>query len=80
LNLPCPVEQWLTEALEPADITLLPITPSIASQAARLSSVHKDPFDRLIIATALVYQTKLASVDDKFPYYPELADILLAKT
>lgn len=79
LSLPCPVDQWLTEALEPVDITLMPITPSIASQAVRLSSIHKDPFDRLIIATALVHHAKLASVDDKFPRYPELAGILLAK-
>jgi PIN domain nuclease of toxin-antitoxin system len=80
LSLPCSVEQWLTEALEPADITLLPLSPSIANLAVRLSPIHKDPFDRLIIATALANNAQLASVDDKFPRYPELANILLSKT
>jgi PIN domain nuclease of toxin-antitoxin system len=80
LRLPCSVEQWLTEALEPVGITLSPITPSIASQAVRLSSIHKDPFDRLIIATAIVHQAQLASVDGKFPRYPELSTILLPKS
>jgi PIN domain nuclease of toxin-antitoxin system len=37
----------------------------------------KDPFDRLIIATALVYEAKLASVDGLFTLYPELDDRLL---
>ena len=30
---------------------------------------HKDPFDRLIIATALTYQMTLISADRKFPWW-----------
>jgi len=42
-----------------------------------LSPIHKDPFDRLIMATALEYNAKLASVDGLFFQYSELADFLL---
>ena len=77
LNLPCPLARWLSEALEPSDISLLLLTATIASRAIALSPIHKDPFDRLIIATALTYQAQLASVDSVFPKYPELEGVLL---
>ena len=72
LELPCTVGHWLQEALEPAGITLFPLTAEIAYQAVTLSPVHKDPFDRLIIATALIYKAKLASIDGLFSQYSEL--------
>jgi PIN domain nuclease of toxin-antitoxin system len=48
--------------LEPTGIILFGITAQIAYQAVKLSAVHKDPFDRLIIATAIAYEAKLASI------------------
>lgn len=39
--------------------------------------IHKDPFDRLIIATALEFGAKLASVDGLFIRYPEIAEQLI---
>jgi PIN domain nuclease of toxin-antitoxin system len=48
-----------------------------ADQAVNLSSVHRDPFDRLIMATAIVSDCQLASVDQVFPNYPELTGILM---
>ncbi|MBD2345080.1 type II toxin-antitoxin system VapC family toxin [Anabaena subtropica] len=72
LQLPCAANQWFQEALQPADITLFPLTPEIVCRAVDLSPIHKDSFDRLIIATTLEYQAKLASVDSLFSQYPEL--------
>lgn len=77
LQLPCAAEQWFQDALEPSGIKLLPITAEIAYKAVSLSPVHKDPFDRLIIATALVYQAKLASIDGLFSQYSELDTYLM---
>ncbi len=79
LELPCAASQWFHDALEPAGITIFPLTPNIACRAVELSPVHRDPFDRLIIATALEYGAKLASVDGLFPQYSELADHLMEK-
>jgi PIN domain nuclease of toxin-antitoxin system len=77
LALPCAPAEWFQDALEPSGIMLLPITPEIACQATDLSPVHRDPFDRLIIATALAYDARLASVDRLFPQYPEIQNLLM---
>ncbi len=77
LELPCPVDEWLTAALEPSGITLFPITAPIAYRATKLSPIHRDPFDRLIIATALIAKAKLASIDHLFAQYPELSTTLM---
>lgn len=77
LILPCPVDQWFQEALEPSGISLLSLTPAIASSAVNLSPIHRDPFDRIIIATAIEYQGKLASIDGYFRQYPELTSLLM---
>lgn len=77
-ELPCPAIRWFTEALEPSGIQLLPLSPEIASLAVNLTAVHRDPFDRMIIATALFYDAKLISLDGVFQHYPELQDRVLA--
>jgi len=77
LELPCTANQWFQEALEPAGITLFPLTAEIACRAVDLSPVHKDPFDRLIIATTLEYKAKLASIDGFFSQYSELNTYLM---
>lgn len=43
-----------------------------------LTDIHKDPFDRMIMATALNYEAKLMSVDSHFIKYPELQGFLLS--
>ena len=71
------VQDWFERSLSPAGIELLPVNETVASCAVELSDIHKDPFDRLIIATAIVYGAQLASVDKLFVRYDELKDILL---
>jgi PIN domain nuclease of toxin-antitoxin system len=70
-------QAWFQQALAPVGIELFPLTANIAARAVELSPVHKDPFDRLIIATALEYGAKLASVDGLFSQYSELENYLL---
>lgn len=77
LELPCETHTWLEQALEPAGIEIFPLTPSIASRAVDLTQIHKDPFDRIIIATALEYGAMLSSVDGMFIKYPELNKCLM---
>ncbi len=77
LEIDIPIRDWLRDSLAPAGIELLPLSPEITVRAVNLSPIHKDPFDRLIIATALEYGAKLASVDTLFFKYPELENILI---
>jgi PIN domain nuclease of toxin-antitoxin system len=80
IKLPSAAQEWFCKALAPAGIVVFPLTEAISARAVDLSPVHKDPFDRLIIATALVYEAKLASVDGLFPQYSELADHLMKQS
>jgi PIN domain nuclease of toxin-antitoxin system len=78
LFLPSTAQEWFKQSLEITDIGLFPLTADIAYQAVNLSPLHKDPFDRMIIATALSYGAKLASVDRLFSQYDELKDCLMS--
>jgi len=44
-----------------------------------LSDIHRDPADRIIIVTSLLYDAELASLDSVFPDYKELQGHLLGK-
>lgn len=77
LSLPCPASQWFVEALEPSGVQLLMLNPIIAHRAVDLTAIHRDPFDRMIIATALVYDVMLLSLDGVFHHYQELQGRLL---
>lgn len=78
LEVDIPIQQWLLDALTPSGIELLLLNPEITLRAVNLFSVHKDPFDRIIISPALEYGAKLASIDRLFPKYPELKDYLMS--
>jgi PIN domain nuclease of toxin-antitoxin system len=77
LQLPLPLREWFVEALGQSRVELVSLTPAIASRAVELSDQHRDPFDRIIIATTLELDGQLASADGQFPAYPELAGRLL---
>ena len=64
-------------ALEGSGITLLPITPQIATIAVKLPEHHSDPQDRIIIATSIVHNADLMSADGKFELYTDIKSRLL---
>lgn len=59
-------EDWLSKVEMNSNIQTLPVTAQIAAKAAHLPEHHKDPQDRIIIATALQYNAKLLSFDSVF--------------
>ncbi len=79
LQLSLPVNEWLQEALGKSGVESLPVTCEIANRSVSLAEIHRDPADRIIIATALVHDAKLASIDAVFPNYPELKPLLIGK-
>lgn len=79
LELPLPVDEWLAEALAGSGVDCLPVTCEISRMSVTLHDKHKDPADRIIIATAIIHDALLASVDSVFPEYPELAGRLIAR-
>ena len=56
----------LTEVIETLDAAALPITVEHAQRAGALGLVHKDPFDRLLAAQAIVENIPIVSADPAF--------------
>ncbi|MEI7606102.1 MAG: PIN domain-containing protein [Rhodospirillaceae bacterium] len=77
LELPLPPGDWFARALAGSGVEVLPLTPEVATRAVALTEVHRDPFDRIIIATALDLDARLASLDGQFRNYPELSGRLI---
>ncbi len=77
IELPVPLAAWLQGALEPAGIECLAVTCEIARDSVGLQEHHKDPADRIIIATAIVHDAILASLDGTFAKYTELTGRLM---
>lgn len=70
LVLPKPVDKWFDIALAQEGVILIPITPAIAIDAADLpGGFHKDPADRLIVATARTYDSSLLTADREILKY-----------
>lgn len=79
LELPLSIDEWLPEALGNSGIDCVPVSCEIARLSVSLQDVHKDPADRIIIATVLAHDALLASLDATFPAYTELAGRLVSR-
>jgi len=69
LTLSLPYRQWMTRAMNDLGVTLLPITADYADVQVSLPFYHRDPFDRLLIAQAIVENVPLVSSDALFEQY-----------
>jgi len=69
LDLPTPLDEFLSQQLRDNDIMLLPIEVKHIGTVARLPFHHRDPFDRLIIAQSLSEELTLLSRDAAFDAY-----------
>jgi PIN domain nuclease of toxin-antitoxin system len=76
LSLSLPMGEWMQAALDESGVASLPLTAQMASRAANLTDIHRDPADRFIIATALETRAKLLTLDSVFNNYPELVGVL----
>lgn len=63
LPLSHPVREWLAEFAQLSNFKILSTTPSIWLRSAELDWDHRDPADRLIVATALEHECKVLSKD-----------------
>lgn len=78
IELDLSFEEWLQTVEQAGIVRFLPVTHRIGAAAVALPEHHKDPQDRLIIATALQLNARLLSFDGQFSLYRELDGLLLS--
>ena len=69
LPLSLPYRPWMDKAIADLDLPILPITLDHAERQIGLPFHHRDPFDRLLAAQALIEGVPLASADPIFDAY-----------
>ncbi|MBI4209852.1 MAG: type II toxin-antitoxin system VapC family toxin [Deltaproteobacteria bacterium] len=72
LILPLSPSDFVEKSLSHHGIQEIPVNYSIAIASASLPDVHNDPFDRMIIATALLHKMTLISKDAHIAKYPNV--------
>jgi PIN domain nuclease of toxin-antitoxin system len=63
---------WFPRACELHGLQVLSLTAEASLAAAALPVLHKDPFDRLLIATAMTCGFTILTPDEKIRQYPRL--------
>lgn len=69
LSVPTRSVRYLVEALTELKTVILPIKPAHLSVLETLSTLHKDPFDRILAAQSLAENIPLVTVDRTLQQY-----------
>jgi len=70
LRLDRPMEEEIPAQLEANGILVLPVQLAHALRVSALPGIHKDPFDRLLVAQAQVEQLPIVTADPVVAQYP----------
>ncbi len=64
IELSVPLRQWLESAVSPPLVQRCGISPAVATEVAALpQTFHRDPADRILVATARVHGATLVTCD-----------------
>lgn len=77
IELEISLDEWFSSVFSETGIICMPVTAEIARLAASLPEHHKDPQDRLIIATAIIHNSPVISADTQFSSYEEIRQLLI---
>jgi len=69
------LDVWFKLAIEGTGIEILPLTPAISAKSVVLPDIHRDPIDRILIATAMEYDAYFATKDSIIQSYPGIKTI-----
>ncbi len=73
LTLPCPVFDWIQQALAYPGVRLIELSPRICVESTELpGEFHCDPADQIIVATARILNAPLLTLDGKILEYPHV--------
>ena len=69
LLLTQPFKVWMNQAISDLHVTVLPLSVEYVDVQSSLPKHHGDPFDRLIVAQAIVEQVSIISADAGLDVY-----------
>ena len=69
ISLPIPIDRFLSEQLQRNGVGTLPIEMSHALRVHALPLLHRDPFDRLLVAQALLEKLRILTSDRQVAQY-----------
>ena len=70
LQLREPPFQWFLGLSERYELRELPLDAHVACTAAALPLIHRDPFDRVLVALAQAHALTVLTSDENIPKYP----------
>jgi PIN domain nuclease of toxin-antitoxin system len=70
LHLREPPIQWFLGLSERYELRELPLDAHVACAAAALPAIHRDPFDRVLVALAQLHALTILTSDENIPKYP----------
>lgn len=70
LPLPEPPAEYLPQQRRLHQIAALPIEEEVFAHLAKLPPLHRDPFDRILIAQSIHHGLTLLTIDDQVRAYP----------
>lgn len=76
LEFSIPVSVWISHLEDVPWLSFVPVDNRIAVRAVQLEGFpHRDPADRIIVATALGLNATLVTADDRLRSYPPLRTV-----
>ena len=70
LELPLAPDEWIAQALDHHGVQEIPVDWRVAERSTSLPLLHKDPADRIIIATSLITGSPILTPDGEIKQYP----------
>jgi PIN domain nuclease of toxin-antitoxin system len=67
---PVPPHTWIEEQNKIWNLTSVLLSRSVIYRSTELPDLHRDPFDRLLVATALEEEATIVTPDDWIQRYP----------
>jgi PIN domain nuclease of toxin-antitoxin system len=69
LSLPDEPRRWIATRTQAFGIRELPVTAEHAAEAAGLPPIHRDPWDRILVAQARIEGVPLVTIDTRIRRY-----------
>lgn len=70
IDLPAPIDRFLTQQREAHGIQPLPLDEDSVMQLPKLPVHHKDPFDRMLVCQAIAHSLVVLTPDAAISRYP----------